>query len=159
MARAVRGGESCAIARTVDVLGDPWAFLILREAFDGVSRFAEFRSRLGIASDVLTARLTTLVEAGVLSREQYRDPGRRARTDYHLSTAGADLKIVVAALQQWGDAHLPVECGPTVARRHRTTGAALDVAFVDPEGRRVQDDDATFERTAAYPAPTLTPHD
>ena len=67
MARTVRGGESCAIARTVDVLRDPWTFLVLREAFGGVTRFGDFRSALGIASDVLTERLHALVDAGVLS--------------------------------------------------------------------------------------------
>jgi DNA-binding HxlR family transcriptional regulator len=151
MAKAIRGGDTCAIARTVDVLKDPWAFLILREALGGVTRFVDFRSTLHIASDVLTDRLNTLVDAGVLRREQYREAGSRARTSYHLTAAGADLKTVIGALQQWGDAHLPVECGPTVERRHRTTGAPIEVAFVDAEGRRVAPADAAFERTAAYP--------
>lgn len=151
MAKAVRGGESCAIARTVDVLRDPWSFVILREAFGGVTRFADFRSGLGIASDVLTERLNSLVAAGVLRREQYQDPGSRVRDSYHLTDAGAELKTVLAALQQWGDAHLPVECGPTVERRHRTTGAPIEVGFVDARGRRVADEDAGFVRTAAYP--------
>jgi len=150
--KAIRGGETCAIARTVDVLRDPWTFLILREALLGVTRFADFRARLGIATDVLTERLNSLVAAGVLHREEYRDEGSRARTGYRLTPAGAELKTVIGALQQWGDEHLPVACGPTVERKHRRTGAPLEVAFVDPRGRRVADADIAFEPTAAYPA-------
>jgi len=156
MAKVVRGGETCAIARTVDVLKDPWSFLILRDALSGVTRFADFRASLGIATDVLTERLNTLVEAGVLRREEYREAGSRTRTRYQLTPAGAEFKTVIAALQQWGDAHLPVECGPTVARVHGKTGAPIEVAFVDARGRRVKDEDATFERTAAYPAAAVT---
>ena len=152
MARTVRGGESCAIARTVDVLRDPWSFLILREALAGVTRFADFRTTLQIASDVLTDRLNTLVDAGVLERREYREEGRRPRAEYHLTAAGADLKTVIGALQQWGDEHLPVEIGPTVVRRRTTTGDPVEVGFVGPSGRRVPLDQVTFERTPAYPS-------
>jgi DNA-binding HxlR family transcriptional regulator len=151
MATSIRGGETCAIARTVDVLRDPWTFLILREAFAGVTRFADFRSALSIASDVLADRLSALVDAGVLRREQYREAGSRARADYHLTDAGIDLKPVIGALQQWGDEHLPVDVGPTVVRRRTGTDQPLEVAFVDPRGRRVPAAKVVFERTAAYP--------
>lgn len=151
MAR-IRGGESCSIARAVDVLRDPWTFLVLREAVGGVSRFSRFRATLGVSSDVLTERLATLVDAGVLRREQYQEPGSRTRTEYHLTPAGEELRPVLAALQQWGDAHLPVACGPTVRWRHRVTGEPVGVGFVDTAGRAVDGDDAVPERTAAYPA-------
>lgn len=152
MAKEIRGGQTCAIARTVDVLKDPWSFLILREALSGVTRFSELRAHLGIATDVLTERLAALVDAGVLRREQYQDPGSRTRTSYHLTPAGAELKVVIAALQQWGDAHLPVACGPTVERRDQRTGQPIAVAFVSANGRRVDPDRAVFVRTPAYPA-------
>src|ERR1700710_514096 len=126
MAKVIRGGETCAIARTVDVLKDPWSFLILREALGGVTRFADFRAHLAIATDVLTDRLTSLVDAGVLLREQYQEPGRRTRTSYHLTEAGAELKVVIGALQQWGDAHLPVACGPTIERLDHRTGEPIE---------------------------------
>ncbi|NMO88437.1 helix-turn-helix transcriptional regulator [Actinomycetospora sp. TBRC 11914] len=148
----MRGGETCSIARTVDVLKDPWAFLVLREAFGGVTRFSDFRARLHIASDVLSDRLSALVTAGVLVREHYREAGSRPREEYRLTEAGDELRPVLAALQQWGDAHLPAECGPTVLWRHRETGELLEVAFVDADGRRVARADAVGERTAAYPA-------
>lgn len=152
MDRAIRGGESCAIARTVDVLRDPWAFLIIREALSGITRFADFRENLGIATDVLTERLNRLVEAGVLHPEDYKEPGHRTRTSYHLTEAGAELKIVIGALQQWGDAHLPVACGPTIERRDDRTGEPITIGFVNRNGRRVDPAHAEFARTAAYPA-------
>lgn len=152
MARAIRGGTTCAIARTVDVLKDPWSFLILREALSGVTRFSDLRAHLGIATDVLTERLAALVDAGVLRREQYQEPGSRARTSYHLTPAGAELKVVIAALQQWGDAHLPVSGGPTIERRDRRTGQPIEVAFVNESGRRIDPDRAIFARTPAYPS-------
>lgn len=151
MVKTIRGGETCAIARTVDVLSDPWAFLLLREALQGTTRFADFRAQLGIATDVLTARLNALVEAGVLRRELYQEAGSRARTSYQLTEAGAELKLVIGAIQQWGDAHLPVPIGPTVVRRDRRTGEPIAVAFVSSKGRRVDLDNAEFARTAAYP--------
>ena len=152
MSKAIRGGRTCAIARTVDVLKDPWSFVILREAFAGVTRFADFRSNLGIASDVLTERLNGLVAGGVLTREQYQEPGSRPRPSYHLTAAGAELKTVLGAVQQWGDAHLPLESDPSIERRHRNTGDPVEVAFVDARGRKVDDDDVTFVRTASYPS-------
>jgi DNA-binding HxlR family transcriptional regulator len=151
MAKGIRGGETCAIARTVDILKDPWSFLILRDALSGVTRFADFRSSLGVATDVLTERLNALVDAGVLRRELYQDPGSRARTSYRLTDAGAELTVVIAALQQWGDAHLPVQCGPTIERRRRRTGEQVEVAFVNAKGRRIDLADVEFVRTAAYP--------
>lgn len=151
MPNVVRGGESCSIARAVDLLKDPWAFLILREAFSGESRFSRLRANLGVASDVLSERLASLVTAGVLFREQYREPGSRPRSSYHLTAAGEELKPLIAALQQWGDEHVPAPNGPTVLWRHRVTGEPVGVAFVDPRGHLVDREDAVFERTAAYP--------
>ena len=99
--------SSCSIARSLGVLGERWTLLILREAFLGANRFAEFRDRLAVAPDVLSDRLATLVEFGVLEREPYREPGARARLAYKLTPAGEELRVVLGALQQWGDLHLP----------------------------------------------------
>ena len=98
---------TCSIERTLGVLGERWTFLILREAFLGATRFVEFRDRLGVAPDVLTDRLGTLVDYGVLEREPYREPGARSRFAYRLTPSGRELQVVLAALQQWGDEHLP----------------------------------------------------
>ena len=141
----------CSIARSLCVLGERWTFLILREAFSGVTRFSEFRDRLGIAPDVLTERLATLTEAGVLTREPYQEPGRRARYAYHLTPAGEELRVVLGSLQQWGDEHMPPPGGPTVERRARGTGRPLHVGYVDDDGREVALDDVEFVPTANYP--------
>jgi DNA-binding HxlR family transcriptional regulator len=141
----------CSIARSLCALGERWTFLILREAFFGVTRFSEFRDRLGVAPDVLTDRLATLTEAGVLTREPYQEPGRRARYAYHLTPAGEELRVVLGSLQQWGDEHMPPPGGPTVERRARGTGRPLHVGYVDDEGREVALDDVEFAPTANYP--------
>ena len=141
----------CSIARTLGVVGERWTFLILREAFFGVTQFARFRESLGIAADVLSDRLSTLVEYGVMERVPYQEPGARMRQAYELTPAGRELSVVLGALQQWGDAHLPRAEGPTVVRRVRGTDQPVHVGFINDRGREVRDADVAFERTAAYP--------
>src|ERR1700746_824234 len=99
--------EACSIARTLGVVGERWTLLILREAFLGATRFAEFRDRLRVAPDILSARLGTPVESGVMAREPYREPGARSRFAYRLTPAGRELQVVLSALQQWGDERPP----------------------------------------------------
>ena len=144
-----RGGSMCSIARSLDVLGDRWTLLIIREAFYGVTRFADFRAVLGIAPDVLTERLHRLVSAGVLERRPYQEQGSRPRHDYHLTAAGRELRVVLGALQQWGDAYRPAPDGPAVVRRTATNGSEVRVAFVDDTDRVVAAEDVRFVRTAA----------
>ncbi|HEY3843937.1 MAG TPA: helix-turn-helix domain-containing protein [Acidimicrobiales bacterium] len=141
----------CSIARSLGVLGERWTFLVLREAFWGVTRFAQFREQLGIAPDVLTDRLATLVEFGVLARRPYQEPGTRVREEYLLTPAGRELQVVLGALQQWGDEHLPRVDGPSVVRRHRHTGRPLRVGYVDEDGRAVDPADVTMVPTKSYP--------
>jgi DNA-binding HxlR family transcriptional regulator len=144
--------STCAITRTLAALSDRWSFLVLREAFSGVTKFGEFRDHLGVASDVLSTRLATLVDYGILTKERYQEPGQRARDAYLLTPAGHDLKVVLGALQQWGDTHLARPEGPSINRVDAGTGSSLSVCFVNDEGNAVAEDDATFVRTAAYPA-------
>ena len=143
--------QTCSIARSLEVLGERWTFLVLREALSGTTRFADFRAALGVAPDVLSDRLGTLVAAGVLEKQPYREPGARVRDSYHLTPAGEELRVVLAALQQWGDEHRPYELGPTVLRR-AADGRPVHVAFVDDTGREVPLEEIRFVRTAAYPA-------
>jgi DNA-binding HxlR family transcriptional regulator len=129
--------DACSIARTLGVVGERWTFLILREAFLGATRFAEFRDRLGVAPDVLSDRLATLVEHGVMAREPYREPGARSRSAYRLTPAGRELQVVLSALQQWGDEHLPRPEGPSMLRRVRGTDCPVHVGYLDDKGREV----------------------
>jgi DNA-binding HxlR family transcriptional regulator len=141
----------CSIARSLEVLGERWTFLVVREALTGTTRFADFRATLGVAPDILTNRLNTLVAAGVLEKRPYQEEGKRARHEYHLTKAGWDLRVVLGALQQWGDEHVPYSPGPTVERRS-ADDRPLHVGFVDDDGREVPLPDVRFVRTAAYPA-------
>jgi DNA-binding HxlR family transcriptional regulator len=125
---------TCSIARSLGVLGERWTFLILREAFLGATRFAEFRDRLGVAPDVLSDRLGTLAAAGVLAREPYQEPGARARFGYRLTPAGRELQVVLSALQQWGDTYLPRPEGPSMLRRVRGTDRPVHVGYIDEDG-------------------------
>jgi len=143
---------ACSIERTLGVLGERWTFLILREAFLGATRFVEFRDRLGVAPDVLTDRLATLVEYGVLEREPYREPGARSRFAYRLTPAGRELQVVLAALQQWGDKHLPRPEGPYMLRRIAGTDAPVHVGYIDPDGHEISPDDFAMIPTYAPPA-------
>ena len=132
--------STCSIERTLGVLGERWTFLILREAFLGAARFVEFRDRLGVAPDVLTDRLTTLVEYGVMERVPYQEPGTRSRFGYRLTPAGTELRVVLASLQQWGDEHLPRAEGPSMLRRVAGTDRPVHVGYIDQDGCEVPAD-------------------
>ncbi|MCK2217242.1 helix-turn-helix transcriptional regulator [Actinomadura sp. ATCC 31491] len=94
---------ACPVARAVDLVGDRWSLLIVRDAMDGAATFTEFHRRLGIARNILTDRLRRLVEHGVLSRSAADGDGRRHV--YRLTEAGQDLFTAVVALRQWGERH------------------------------------------------------
>jgi DNA-binding HxlR family transcriptional regulator len=126
--------ERCSIARSLEVVGQKWSLLILREAFWGRTRFAEFRARLGVAPDVLTDRLGRLVDAGILERRPYRDSGEREREEYVLTEAGGALLPVLAAMSAWGDAYQPSGFGPAAVYTDRESGTPLRLAFVDADG-------------------------
>lgn len=143
--------SSCSISRSLGVLGENWTLLILREALTGTTRFAEFRSALGLAADVLSRRLATLVEHGVMYREPYQEPGSRTRYEYHLTDSGRELEVVLGALQQWGDRHLPRPEGPSIQRRAMRTDRPVHVAFIDDLGYEVPWADVQAVRTEAYP--------
>jgi DNA-binding HxlR family transcriptional regulator len=140
----------CSIARTLEVLGERWTFLVVREAMSGTTRFADFRATLGVAPDVLTSRLNSLVEAGVLERRPYQEEGKRTRNEYLMTPAGDELRVVLGALQQWGDEHMPYSLGPTLLRRS-ADDRPLHVAYVDDEGREVPLAEVHFVKTPAYP--------
>ncbi len=124
-----RGGwtaERCSIARALSVVGARSAFLILREAFYGTTRFDDFAQRAGISEPVAAARLRELVDEGLLEREDYREPGQRTRQRYRLTPKGAELLPALIALMQWGDRWLDDGGGP-VELRHRDCGARVGV--------------------------------
>ena len=97
-------GMACPIARSLDVVGDPWLMLILRYSLMGVRRYDDYRRSLGIADNILSKRLATMVDAGLLTKAPYKEQGR-TRYEYVLTEAGAELLPVVHALLLWGEKH------------------------------------------------------
>lgn len=106
----------CSIARTLEVVGEKWALLAVREVFLGNRRFDEMVRRIGAPRDTLSARLRSLVESGILDRRQYSD--HPARFEYRLTPAGRDLYPVIMSLLRWGDDHLPRTEGPPLVLQH-----------------------------------------
>jgi DNA-binding HxlR family transcriptional regulator len=117
MAAATSSPRACSIARTLDVVGEKWALLAVREVFLGNRRFDEMVRRTGAPRDTLAARLRTLVGSGVLERTQYSE--HPARYEYRLTPAGRDLYPVIMALMRWGDEYLAVADGPPLVLEHR----------------------------------------
>ena len=99
--------ESCGLKRALDVLGEKWTLLVLREAVYGLRRFDDFARALACGRGVLSARLKTLTLAGVLEQRDYAEPGRRTRSEYHLTAKGRDLYPAILALSQWSDRWSP----------------------------------------------------
>ena len=108
-------GQSCALARALEIVGERWTLLIVRDAFHGLTRYDEFLSSLGIATNILSARLQKLVEHGVLERTA-------SRGSYHLTQKGRDLFPVVLSLMAWADRHEPGPDGPEVLILHKGCG-------------------------------------
>ncbi|MFG2057930.1 winged helix-turn-helix transcriptional regulator [Micromonospora sp. NPDC048930] len=131
--------ENCTIARAMEILGERWTLVVLREVFNGVRRFDDMRVRTGIPRQVLTNRLAMLVERGVLRREPYREPGSRARHEYRLTDKGLDLWPVLVAVLGWGDRYLADPDGSPLAVSHRDCGAEVRVALRCTEGHEVTD--------------------
>ena len=115
--------QNCSIARSLEVLGDRWTILVMREAFLRVRRFEEFQRNLGVARNVLTDRLGRLVEEGILERVPYQD--RPVRFEYRLAEKGIDLWPVMMTLMQWGDRYYAPAEGPPRVIRHRGCGGEL----------------------------------
>lgn len=118
----------CSIAKALDVVGDPWTMLILRDALLGVTRFESFSTRLGVPRATLTARLDHLCATGVLERRRYQD--RPPRDEYVLTEKGRALRPVVLTLMRWGDEWVRVDEPPTHLV-DGTTGARIDPVLVD----------------------------
>jgi DNA-binding HxlR family transcriptional regulator len=122
--------DPCSIARTLELVGEKWSLLVLREVFSGVRRFDDLRRRIGAPRQVLSARLGTLVDAGVLRRHPYQDPGQRTRDEYRLTAAGMDLYPVLVSLQRWGDRYLDQPTGgPSVELTHKDCGEQVETVL------------------------------
>ncbi|RJG46740.1 MULTISPECIES: helix-turn-helix domain-containing protein [unclassified Mesorhizobium] len=124
-------GDYCPSARSLDVIGDWWSLLIVRDAFDGLTRFGEFQKSLGIAKNILSERLRTLIARGILEAVPAADGG--AHQEYRLTAMGRDLFPVMVALRQWGEQHLfaPGEEHSKLVERDTGLPVRLDVRVND----------------------------
>ena len=139
MERTNYEASNCSIARTLQVMGEKWTLLIIRESFYGATRFEQFHRVLQCPRNLLSERLTLLVEEGILERSEYREPGSRARMEYQLTDTGRELMHILLALQQWGDRHKADPEGPPVVARHAGCGSPLHVTFACEKGHIVTD--------------------
>ena len=142
--------RACPIARAVEVVGTRTAFLLMREAFYGTTRFDDFAVRVGVSEPVAAARLKDLVAGGLLERVPYQEPGQRRRLEYRLTPMGEDFFPVLAALMQWGDRWL----GPAgVALTHRDCGAAVGTGAWCDAGHPVTAPDTELAVRPGQPGP------
>jgi len=115
--------QNCSVARALEVLGDRWTLLVIRDAFLGVHRFDDFQRDLGIARNVLSDRLARLVDEGLLERRRYQE--RPERFEYRLTEKGVDLWPTVITLMKWGDRYYAPPEGPPRVVRHRECGGEV----------------------------------
>ena len=124
--------QDCGLARALEVVGERWTLLIVRDAFLGLRRFDEFQASLGVARNVLTDRLNRLVEEGILERVRYSE--RPERYEYRLTRKGRDLQIALEGLRQWGDKYVS-DKPPRITRRKSDKRPV--VAALVPKGAKV----------------------
>ena len=140
---AKRHAQACPIAAALNVIGDRWSLLIVREAFYGAARFGEFRANTGISKNLLSARLTLLVEHGVLERIDFADRGTSHA--YQLTDKGRALETVLVAMMQWADAHIYGDGAAPVAAVDAATGEPIaPLSLIGSDGRAISSRDIAF---------------
>jgi len=127
MERKSFAGMDCSVAQCLEVVGEWWSMLILRDVFLGVTRFDEFQRRLGISRNILQQRLSKLVESGILVRVPYSE--HPPRFDYRLTDKGRDLWPVITAMRQWGDVYA-APSGPPIQVTHLACGSTAHAVMV-----------------------------
>ncbi len=123
--------DACSVASTLSIVGERWTMHVLREAFLGVRRFEDFRRNIGVARNILSDRLTTLVDEGILRRELYSE--HPPRSEYRLTRKGVDLYGILIELMTWGNRWAPNPDGPAVVLRHRSCGAVIEPVHACPD--------------------------
>ena len=142
MKKAAVAAMDCAVAQTLDVIGDWWTLLILRNAFHGMRTFDNFQTDLGISTSVLSQRLKTLCTNGVLEKRRSSSDGRSF--EYRLTDSGLELYPILIALMQWGERYRPNPQGVRVELRERVSGKLIDgVHVLARDGRRLGARDVT----------------
>jgi DNA-binding HxlR family transcriptional regulator len=123
----------CPVAGSLDLLGDRWSILVVRDVMNGVRRFDDLVGRLGVSRATLSDRLRRLVEAGILVPAPYRTDSGRTREEYRLTAKGWELRNVLIALREWGDRHALGDDDPRLRLVDRESGHEVRLALVDAE--------------------------
>lgn len=139
----------CSIQKTLDVIGEKWTVLILREAFNGVRRFDQMRDHVGVSDPILADRLRKLVAAGVLEARPYREEGQRPRKEYRLTDKGLDLYPVMISLLRWGDEHCAGTEEPPLEVLHRDCGEPVRAVVECDAGHAVSSPRENMTRATA----------
>lgn len=143
MERKTFAEMNCSVAQCLEVVGEWWTMLIIRDLVLGVRRFDEFQERLGISRNVLTQRLARLVDDGVVEKRRYQD--HPPRYEYRLTEKGRDLWPILTAMRQWGDRYAAPN-GPRLLLRHRACGHVAEPVLHCPDcGEDVAARDYTVE--------------
>lgn len=129
--------DNCTLGRAMAILGERWNVVVLREIFNGVRRFDDIRGHTGIPRQVLSDRLSRLVEHGLLQRVRYQEPGSRARDEYRLTPQGLDLQPALVAIARWGDRYLADPEGPPVDFVHRDCGSRVHAVLRCEDGHEI----------------------
>lgn len=145
--------RNCSIAATLSLIGEKWTILILRDVFHGIRRFDDFLERLQCSPAVLSARLKTLTEAGILRKVSYREPGERERFEYRPTRAAVELLPVIIGLMQWGDRHLAASGQGPVTLLTAQDGRRVRAALVDDADQLVRPNDIEIYHASRRPAP------
>jgi DNA-binding HxlR family transcriptional regulator len=139
--------QECSIARTLELLGERWTLLVVRDVFEGRRRFDQIQGSLGVARNVLAARLARLVEEGILEKRPYGTHPHRH--EYFLTEKGLDLWPVLIAMLDWGDRHLAGVDGPPTVIVHKRCGGRIDGrGYCERCGKRLHARDAAVSQTA-----------
>ena len=128
---------NCTIGAAVAIIGEKWTFLVLREAFSGVRRFADLQRRTRAPRQILSDRLSRLVSDGLLCKVPYQEDGQRSRMEYRLTDKAMDLYPVLVALLQWGDRYAACPEGPATTLTHRDCGEPIGVQVSCAAGHAV----------------------
>jgi DNA-binding HxlR family transcriptional regulator len=145
------------LARTLEIVGQPWTLLVLRDLFNGIRRFDDLADHLGIARNVLANRLARLSDNGLVQRVPYRQPGHRVRHEYRLTSTGLDLCAVMVAFAGWGDRHLAGADGPPARFEHRSCGASVRTALLCDAGHLLTPSDRVVSRPGPGARPRSEP--
>ena len=145
--------DNCPLGRTMEILGERWTVVVLREIFLGVRRFDDIRRHARIPRQVLTNRLATLVNQGLLHKVAYREDGARTRHEYRLTDMGLELQPILLAITQWGTRHLADPEGPPTTFVHRDCEQPVHVEVHCADGHHLDDP----RQVTTRPGPGMRP--